>query len=513
MDAISEVDDEIPEVAEQKSVYTWISLDTNDDFDKLCAYIDPEYAPGIVSDFLKNGLSPAVKAVLVEANYVDKDYRSTYYSFYSKKGLYYRSDCVRLHFFDQTVHFDEASLRLSYERAYAGDVNFTDHYFGYMVLRPTGVKTIGRSLINADVVLGAEGRVIDALHKVHVLGYKLLVRGFPWMQQHSDISRCAHAACWAILRHYSERFPSYPERLVSEITMMAHPVNSGGLVPSLGLNVLQAERVLLQAGAFPLRIPRDDMLACDTSFYRQLTAYVESGFPVFVSLPEHAIVIVGYRWRDDVSPNNAVCRHAWDEVQHLLVVDDTQMPYLAIPKQDPPPDNLYSAEGDIDAFIVPLPEKLFYPAEAVEQQVAALFEFHGFLELPSEAESIVRYFVTTGAAFRQFVRANESAYDLNLLQAIMEIPFSQFIWVVEIATEADWRAKTVTARAVLDASASVTEVVPLWLFQTVGKALVFNREQVGVAAIDSMKELEFAGREGFVLTRMEVNLRGSNIKE
>src|ERR1043166_8623043 len=120
------------------NAYTWIALESSNDFDDLCACIDPEYAPGEVAETLKSGLSPAVKAVLVEANYVDKDYRSSYYHFYSKKGLYYRADCVRLHFFDLTVGFDQPTLKLSYEKAYTDDVDFTGHYFGYMVLRPTG---------------------------------------------------------------------------------------------------------------------------------------------------------------------------------------------------------------------------------------------------------------------------------------------------------------------------------------------------------------------------------------
>jgi len=507
MDAASELNTEI--IAEgPNAAYRWIPLDTNDDFDKLSECIDSEYEPGVVAEFLKNGLSPAVKAVLVEANYVDKDYRSTYYSFYSKKGLYYRSDCVRLHFFDQTVHFDEATLRLSYEKAYTGDVNFTDHYFGYMVLRPTGVSTIGRSVINADVVLGAEGRVIDALHKVHVLGYKLLVRGFPWMQQHRDISRCAHAACWAILRHFSERFSAYAEHLLYDITNMAHPFNPGRLAPSLGLDIMQADRIFHQAGVFPLLVAHDDQYAIDTSFFRQMVAYVESGFPLFVSLPGHAVAIVGYRWREGLAPHNNAPRFAWEQVEHLLVVDDNYMPYLSIPTLGPSaPGHPYSAEEHIDAFIVPLPEKLFYPAQALEEQMSTLFSFDAFLNLPAEGDAIIRYFVTTGAAFRKFVRENQSAYDPQLFENIMNMPFAQFIWVVEIATEDDWVAQRVTARAIVDASASVTEEVPLWLFQTVERALVFNRDQVGLPPDDSVKVLEFPGQAGFVLTRMEVNLR------
>src|SRR5262249_44527507 len=118
----------------------------------------------------------------------------------------YRSDCVRLHFFDETVSFDEWSLKLT-----AADNRLSDHYFGFMVLRPTGIATIGRSVLTPDVRKGASRFIITSEHKVHVLGHTLKIHGFPSMEQHIDIAVCAHATCWSILRHYSERYAIYRE--------------------------------------------------------------------------------------------------------------------------------------------------------------------------------------------------------------------------------------------------------------------------------------------------------------
>jgi len=68
------------------------------------------------------------------------------------------------------------------------------------------------------------------------------------MDQHRDISVCAHAACWSLLRHYSERYNSYREFLTHDITLMAQEFNPGGLVPSKGLEISHAERVFQSAG-------------------------------------------------------------------------------------------------------------------------------------------------------------------------------------------------------------------------------------------------------------------------
>jgi hypothetical protein len=118
---------------------------------------------------------------------------------------------------------------------------------------------LGRSVLSPDVRTGARGSVISTDHKVHLLGYTLLVAGFPWMNQHVDISVCAHVACWSILRHYSERWHRHREYLTHDITMMAQQFDPGGLIPSKGLQVSHAERVFQVAGTYPVHVAREDV--------------------------------------------------------------------------------------------------------------------------------------------------------------------------------------------------------------------------------------------------------------
>lgn len=335
-------------------MYTWIPLNSTADLAELEKQLTSEYDPANIIKKLTGGLSSAVKAILIERNYIDKDYRSTYYNFYSKKGQFYRPDCARLHLFDETVRFDQKTLKLQ-----CADERLDDHYFGFIVLRPTGIATIGRSVVSPDVRSHAGSHVITAKHKVHLLGYKLTVQGFPSMDQHIDISVCAHVACWSILRHYSERYSIYREFLTHDITMMAQEFNPGGLVPSNGLKVSHAERVFQEAGTFPLLIARMDI--DDVSFYRQLHSYVESGFPLFAAMHgrSHAMAVVGYEWGTPTNATPSIAmRYAWDEVKSLVVIDDNYLPYLSIPQSDVGASP-YSCQ-DIDAFIVALPEKVFY---------------------------------------------------------------------------------------------------------------------------------------------------------
>lgn len=483
-------------------MYTWIKLNTSADLNQLEQHISVEYSPKEVSKRLVGGISDAVKSVLIEENYVDKDYRSTYYNFYSKKGKKYRADCVRLHFFDQTVSFDKKGLKLSWE----GD-RLDDHYFGYMILRPTGIATIGRSILSPDVRSGAKGSIITANHKVHLLGYKLSIQGFPSMDQHIDISVCAHAACWSILRHYSEKFNIYREFHTHDITLMAQQFNPGGLVPSKGLEVSHAERVFLEAGTFPLHVAKNG--DHDPSFYRQLNAYVESGFPLFAAMHQrsHAIAVMGNEWRPPINTGILGMRYAWDEVTSLVVVDDNELPYRSIPVSG---GASYSAE-DIDAFIVPLPEKVYYPADAIDLMVPKLFILNRLIELPPQNETIVRYFITTGSGYRNFVRGRESEFDPKLVEEIMQLPLAQFVWIVELATEDQWSKGYIWARAVIDATASLREDMPFWLFHNRKRAFTLKRRVVGDGTSD-LEVLELSGMENTALTRMDQNLRPIQVK-
>jgi hypothetical protein len=370
------------------------------------------------------------------------------------------------------------------------------------VVSPDVRKASGGAIITANQ------RIITAKHKVHLLGYKLTVEGFPSMDQHIDISVCAHAACWSILRHYSERYTLYPEFLTHDITLMTQQFDPGGLVPSKGLQMSHAERVFQEAGTFPFHVVRTNPQ--DAAFYRQLHAYVESGFPLFAADHSvgHAMAIVGYEWEASTPNPIASMRYAWDEVKSIIVVDDNYLPYQVIEKQGTVP---YSA-GSIDAFIVALPEKIFYPADAVDRLAPTLFKLAPMLGgLPAQNEVTLRYFITTGSALRRFVRTRESEFDPKLIETIMTLPFAQFIWIVEIARGEDWAKGQISARAVLDATASLREFMPFWLFHNRKTALLFDRSKVG-AGIQGIRELSLSGMENTALTRWDQNLRPTRKK-
>lgn len=113
-------------------MYRWLDIKSPDDLNKLIEELPDDYNPPEVVGQLKGQLSTEVKGILIEDGYVDKDYRSTYYDFYAKKGLRYSSFCVRLHFFKQGVTLT-ADRNLS-----VSEKNLEERYVGYMVFDSIG---------------------------------------------------------------------------------------------------------------------------------------------------------------------------------------------------------------------------------------------------------------------------------------------------------------------------------------------------------------------------------------
>ena len=483
--------------------YDWIKIEKPEDYEELLG-LDDEFEPTRIVAKLKVNITSRVKAVLVEHDYVDKDYRSTLYSFYAKKGRPYRADSVRLHFFDQKVDF---GVRPSEETGKGKTLD--DHYYGYVVLRPTISATLGRSVLSPDIRVGAHGSAIQGRHYVHLLGHRLSVWGFPSMDQHVDIAACAHVACWAILRHYSESYSQYREYLVYEIAKLATGFEPGGISPSRGLDIWEAERVFNAAGCYPVIVGRNQV-ATDEEFFGQLLAYLESGFPLFVGLEVkgdgHAIVAAGHNWKKGEAAASETSNHVWRQVDTLLTVDDNLLPYVTVPVDQgtsgAEPD--YTTE-DFESFIVALPEKVGYPADALGKYakvVESKFLVRAMGCAP-ESVGLHRYFMTTVSGLRRYARENGSQLGPRLVDLLMRLDTSQFVWVLEFSSVEQWAAGRVAARGIVDASASHRDPEPIWLLHNEEVAFVFDRSE----AKSSVETMPLSRPGGVPLLRMEVNLR------
>ena len=461
--------------------YDWIDLTKTRGYRRLVDVLDEVFGPQAIAKRLREEMTGAVKSILVEHGYVDKDYRSTLYSFYAKKGRTYRRDCVRLHFFNDLVRFDKRRTDLVCEYGVP-----KDHYYGYIVLRPTMKATLGRSVLTPGIRVGAGGSAVQSEHQVSVLGYPLSVWGFPSMEQPADIAVCAHVSCWAILRYYSESFPQCREYLIGDMARLASPFDPGGLVPSLGLTVWQAERVFQAAGCFPVVVAKrrsreeEEPGEADDGFYEEMLAYLESGFPLFVEMRSrlHAVVLVGCDWHKRSVDQAREPSHAWGQVDTLLMVDDNRLPYRSVAASAT--STLAGSPGysgeDFDKFIVALPEKIHFPAPAVDalsERLARVLT-QGF-RVPKERVQIRRYFMTTISELRKEVRKHASQMGDALVGSFMRLNSAQYVWVIEFCSQEQWDRGNIAGCAIVDATASQQDPVATLLLHDERLAILFDR--------------------------------------
>ena len=233
------------------------------------------------------------------------------------------------------------------------------------------------------------------------------------------------------------------------------------------------------AGCFPVLVGKHKS-ASEDAFFSQLLAYLESGFPLFVAMPgkKHAVVIVGYSWRQSATPPNPSSSHVWPQVETLLAVDDNLLPYSTVPLVSPTTATgspSYTAKS-FEAFIVALPDKIYYPADAVERFSKRVEGWLAGMRAPdAEPLQLRRYFITTVSRLREYARDNHTHLGDTLLGLIMHLETAQFVWVVEYCSVAQWSAGLVAARAIVDATASPRDPVPIWLLHDERVAQVFDR--------------------------------------
>lgn len=404
-------------------------------FSAIQADVD-EYMPDDVKRLLEDGISDKVQQIILEAPYVDKDFRDTYYNDFSKRFTDISRDSIRLHFF------------------YTTDVVDTHNYGGFVTLRDTKIRTLGRSYVAPKAFkYFTSGYCCLAKYEVNYKGQVLEIEAFPWMQQDGNVSRCAHIAAWAINRYYSQRYSYYAERTLHEITTHDSTTRR---VPSRGASVNQIAQILQKNRFDPEIYIRDngnkeiDPYYSRESFNRLMYTFVESGIPFIAGVSsKHAIVIIGHGELSDIDTvmqDNNGLTDSYEFIENLIIVDDTQLPYT----------NAYSYENDyayalddIDVLIVPFYEKMYLDVDYLYSEMLPALE-NNILNIDPSDKTIRRVFLTSSRSFKKYMFNHSQDPAYSELMQLMQMP--KFIWVAEYSSVEEFKNQEMRHRIILDAT-------------------------------------------------------------
>jgi hypothetical protein len=430
--------------------------------------------------------------VVSELGYVDKDYQDEYAAFYCKAFKQYDSRCLRLHFFGCVI-----------PPATISDFGqFAPHYLGYVVIRPTDLQRVGRTVLRpklTDPHLQFFHCSVDCY--THILGEKFKVTGMPFIQQDTQVGACAQASLWMLARYMSRRF-GYREYLPSEINQLAKASIAVGrpLPAERGLNSWQMLDALKGMGIPALLYSRDALRDCsahiekafpidpaaskheqEKQLYNQNTVkladiayrYVESGLPVIIGTDNHALVGIGHTYDPAATASVAIQRIPAFYVNNDNTGPYREMPIFATSTTDysfskvrsiipvlPHEVTLRGEEAELMAracveelldFELPGPSPIKY-RDAISQNNTALANTLNALEY--------RTFLQPSFIFQASLREDMQSgrLDTKVGQEFLVLDYPKYIWITEVSSSpllnhTDRNARKCVGRVILDSTA------------------------------------------------------------
>lgn len=262
------------------------------------------------------------RTILLESDYVDRDYLEDYSRYYVKCFNRYGERCARLHFFSEDFDHEVFSKHLlSYDESAISSLSKS--YLGFIVVKPLPKTFIGKTCLRnySTVANSNERQVLTRKYNVNLFGIPLSVQTVAFQEQDKVISACATTAIWTALQALDTKdirnVPSCSEITISAINHINESSNS---FPNKGLTNKQILRALdtqkLRNHKINIDSSKKDGL---DNFFNIVKNYIDSDLPVILGadvheisddglskLGGHAVTIVGYK---ETSSTNALYIH------------------------------------------------------------------------------------------------------------------------------------------------------------------------------------------------------------
>ena len=463
--------------------------------------------------------------ILVEENYVDRDYKAEFSAFYSKRFHTPSPRCVRLHFFLQVLKkYGAIDTPEKFEELEGKS------YLGFCVVRPTEFNRIGRTVIKPLISgVKAKGGTISyyvtcqVTFVTHLFGRRFKVTGSPFVQQDTQVGVCAHAALWTVGR-YMSNLGYCEETLPPDVNDLAtarqprgriYPADAG-LVTSqmldalhgMGLSAIHYGRSEISDQVCKhLKMPTDALVAGENEEnQKQLKSkkladiayrYIESRLPVILTTEQHAFVAVGHTFKQTTYLTNTI-----DQIPSFIINDDSRGPYLELPlKKSVENSNSIDNIEDVIA-ILPASAKLRgeYAEEYARTALELLPEILNSNSFKAEASRLTGLL----ADFRlrtYLIRASEFQYDLwkerqqkntplEIVDSLIRLDYPQYIWISEVFVQNDWENQVCLGKIIIDSTAAKLDKSIMAIFM--GKIIMlFDRQHPKASPLILSSTVEF----------------------
>lgn len=386
---------------------------------------------------------------LIEWPYVDKVYRSSYNTYFSSKQSKHGKDCVRLSLFEGEILKEDFRSRDKVTK-------IARQFRGFMVLRPIGQGMIGGCVMAKEVLKKADFLTLEAPFASTANSIELVVRGFPYSSQDTEINTCAEIVLWGMMEYLSAKYADYRPILPVTIIDTLKDYVPERQLPSWGLTSMQMAYALKKFGVGSRIYGRYQFKL--GQFENLLSTYVESGLPVILIVQNseitHAVLAIGHeKITDEMIDALPVTTETDLEIAGIILKKNIQLfDYDDIPKRmvlmddNVPPYQLSASESadsncvvgswrkcDITDYIVPFHTGIYLEAEPAKRKLKELL-FKEKIVIPNNSRILIRIFLLSSRSFKDRLAKDQSIPNLAkelMLNTIMP----GFIWVGELSNK------------------------------------------------------------------------------
>lgn len=217
------------------------------------------------------------KSILVERDYIDRDYLEDFASYYVRCFHPYPRKCSRLHFFDETItneEFEAAMKGAEYEK-------LSGSYLGFVVVKPLPQTIIGRTCLRTYPSDGGRRHYPSVRdYEANIFGLKLVAKQTLAFQEQDHVAAaCATSALWSAFQGTGKLF-QHPIPSPVSITRAATKnwPRETRTFPNNGLDIIEMAHAIRDVGLEPLmlRADRHDVLKSN------LYAYLKAKIPLLL---------------------------------------------------------------------------------------------------------------------------------------------------------------------------------------------------------------------------------------
>lgn len=220
------------------------------------------------------------KKIIVENNYIDRDFLDDFCGYYIRCFKKYDRECTRLHFFNKNFTQKDFEALLRGDKSKIDEDTLNEAYLGFVIVKPLPQTIIGRTCLKTyDTDNNRRNFPIIRDYEANLFGLNLKVKSLAFQEQDQVVSACATSALWSIFQETGKLFQhTIPSPVdITKIACDPLPLETRYL-PNTGLTVTQMAHAIRSVGLEPFLIKAENEEVLKSTAY----AYLHGGIPILM---------------------------------------------------------------------------------------------------------------------------------------------------------------------------------------------------------------------------------------